>query len=88
MGPKEAVGVAKHHILDLFADEGIVNVGLEEIETEGDYWKITIGFSRRWDSGIGSILGGSGRAYKVLRISEKDGQILSVRDRTLPNTLT
>ena len=87
MGPKEAVQVAKRHVLELFEDEGISDVGLEEIETAGGYWKITIGFSRKWDLSVSSVLGGSGRAYKVLQINKKDGDVLSVKDRNLRETL-
>lgn len=86
MKPKEAVTVAKTHVIDLFGDEGITELGLEEIESDGSCWKITIGFSRTWGGGIGSILSGSKRAYKVLRVSKTDGQMLAVRDRNLPNT--
>ena len=83
MEPKEAVLVAKEHVRDLFGDEGISNLGLEEIALEGNVWKITIGFSRKWDVNVSSVLSGSGRAYKVLRISKINKQILSVMDRTL-----
>ena len=86
MGPKEAVQVAKKHVLDLFGDEGITDIGLEEIDSESGHWKITIGFSRKWVS-IGSALGGSGRSYKVLRVNKESSEILSVRDRNLPNTV-
>ena len=32
MDVKEAVTLAKNHITDLFAAEGIINLGLEEVE--------------------------------------------------------
>ena len=86
MGPKEAAQVAKKHVLDLFGDEGITDIGLEEIEMEGDYWKITIGFSRKWGN-IGSILSSTGRAYKVLKVNIKNKTILSVKDRNLSNAI-
>lgn len=86
MGPREAVQVAKKQVVELFEDEGITNVGLEEIDSEGNWWKITIGFSRKWDMNVGSVLVGSGRAYKVIKINKGDGQILSVKDRNLPTS--
>ena len=83
MNVKEAVQVAKEYVLDLFIDEGITNVGLEEIEDEGGCWRITIGFSRPWDRNIGSVLSGqSGRTYKIIRVSDEDGSVLSVKDRS------
>ena len=47
MDVKEAVAIAKRYITDLFADEGIAHLGLEEVlfdEWSGD-WKVTIGFA-------------------------------------------
>ena len=83
MNAKQAVKKAKEHIVDLFGDEDIDAVGLEEIEEEGIYWKITIGFSRGWQLGFGSIAGGEGRSYKVLLIDNESGNVISVRDRKL-----
>lgn len=90
MKAKEAVQAAKDHVLDLFEGEGVTAIGLEEIEVEGSYWKITIGFARPWDKSISTVLGGQGgRSYKVVRVSNKDGQILSVKDRVLTaNTIS
>ena len=90
MKAKEAVQAAKDHILDLFEGEGVTAVGLEEIEEEGSYWKITIGFTRSWDKGVATVLTGhGGRSYKVIRVNNKDGRILSVKDRVLTaNSIT
>ena len=51
MHVKDAARMAKTYLTDLFADEQIMNVGLEEIEFDGmtNVWRITIGFSRPWD---------------------------------------
>ena len=50
MNVKEAAKLAKEYVADLFADEGIANVGLEEIQlgSDGHFWKVTVGFSRPW----------------------------------------
>ena len=48
MEVKQAVEVAKNYVADLFENDGIADIGLEEIEYD-DYenlWKITIGFNR------------------------------------------
>ena len=86
MDVRNAVRVAKSHVEDLFADEGINDLGLEEVEMEqGAYWKITIGFTRPWSRTVGTVLGGvDNRSYKVVRIRDKDGIVLSLKDRTLP----
>ena len=51
MDVKAAARTAKSYVTDLFADEEITNVGLEEVEfDEGqDRWIVTVGFSRPWD---------------------------------------
>jgi len=48
MKVKEVVKIAITHINDVFSDEEISNVGLEEItfNEHDDYWSITVGFSR------------------------------------------
>ena len=51
MDAKAAVVPAKQRIADLFAEEGIKNLGLEEIDYDDaqQAWRVTIGFSRPWD---------------------------------------
>ena len=85
MDVKEAVQVAKSYVIELFAEEGIVDVGLEEVDIElSDTWVVTIGFSRPWNRNIGSVLGGRpSRSYKAIRIQDGDGKVLSVKDRAL-----
>ena len=89
MNVKEAAKIAKEYVSDLFADEGIVNVGLEEIQLEmgGGHWKVTVGFSRPWDyGGLAAITYGRKglrRSYKVLRIRDSNGNVESVKDRIL-----
>ena len=82
----EAVQAAKKHILNLYKDEPIVNVGLEELEFADKapgVWEVTIGFSRRWQggSGSGAVFGPSDdRTYKTVRIRD-DGTLISVKHR-------
>ena len=92
MDVKEAVRVAKNHVTEIFEDEEIANVGLEEIERIGSHdgtqaWKITIGFSRPWErAGVpGIILGQTHlrRSFKVLIINDESREVESVRDRIL-----
>jgi hypothetical protein len=90
MDVKEAVELAKRHVFELFANEAIINLGLEEVEfddTDG-VWIVTIGFSRPWDR----VSGGVGltalvqaqtvnRSYKVIRIQDLSRRVLSVKNR-------
>lgn len=87
MDVKEAARVAKDYVTDLFADEQIKHVGLEEVVFDGA-WEITIGFSRPWDQGgllVTTVVDRSpaSRSYKVLRINDETGQVESLTDRIL-----
>ena len=85
MDVKQAAGIAKNYIADLYEAENIKNLGLEEVEFDDDQgiWRVTIGFQRPWEQA--GFLARSGlaepRAYKLLQIADGDGRVLSVRDR-------
>lgn len=89
MNVKEAVKLAKDHILDLFSDEEISNLGLEEVEFDYDshVWHVTIGFSRPWDTppnalaAIQQQLSTPRRTYKVVSIQDKTCEIQSIKNR-------
>ena len=91
MNVKEAVAQAKHEILDLFADEKLSDIGLEEVELDdqGNEWKVTIGFSRPWDEPRNSFetLAGSGarRSYKIVSISNETERAISIKNREVKN---
>lgn len=85
---KEAVRKAKEYISELYHDEEIMHVGLEEVEFdyEDSKWNITIGFARAWDGAGGKdpiTKEGklSPRNFKVVRIDEGNGSVVSIRDR-------
>jgi hypothetical protein len=98
MDVKEAVKLAKQHVLDLFADENITNLGLEEVEyneVERE-WIVTLGFSRPWDephNTLASLAQASTphRSYKIVCIddvanfSKKAGQVKRVKHREVPS---
>ena len=92
MDIKEAVKTAKQHVVELFEDEGIYYVGLEEIkfETDSHEWLVTVGFERRWDRTPGPIsamlVPNTKRTYKLVRIDDKNGEILALTDGFLPNS--
>ncbi len=82
----EAVSTAKKHILKVFEDEKILNLGLEEafFAESQSAWHITLGFSRFWDNHkvFAQILHPSllKREYKIVEIPENDKKETSVRN--------
>ena len=86
MDVKEAVGLAKRHVADLFAQQGVTNLGLEEVEYDDAraQWRVTVGFSRSWDhpGQLAAIAGLTAmrRTYKVVAIDDA-GKVLAVRNR-------
>ena len=88
MEVKEAVATAKNYIADLFAQEQVSDLGLEEVEYDepAAEWLVTLGFSRPWDriAGFGIMPGPQlRRAYKVVRVSDKTGHVASVKNRDI-----
>lgn len=99
MDVKEAARTAREYITDLFADENVKHVGLEEVEFDdlSKVWHITIGFSRPWELPedlpslpFSSLLDElkkppplTQRSYKIVRVRDHDGQVISVMNRVL-----
>ncbi len=88
MDVKEAVKLAKQQVREIFAEEALMNIGLEEVvfNEEDNTWAVTIGFSRPWDeprSSLAAISGGMypHRSYKVICISDIYAKVISVTDR-------
>jgi hypothetical protein len=87
MNVKEAVKLAKEYVLDLFAEEEINNLGLEEVQRDSEHscWLVTLGFSRPWDEPRNTLasLAQSNlphRSYKIVYIDDT-GQVKGVRNR-------
>lgn len=91
MDVKAAVKLAKEYALDLFADENITNLGLEEIEFDGVEWIVTLGFSRPWDERRSHPLASLAetnlphRSYKIVRIDDEEKQVKGVKHREVPS---
>ena len=88
MDVKEVVKLAKEYVLDLFADENITNLGLEEVEYDEaiQEWTVTLGFSRPWDEPRNTLasLAQSNlphRSYKIVYIDDKAEQVKGVKNR-------
>ena len=88
MDVKEAVQTAKNYIAELFTDETIANIGLEEVEFNdtSNNWEVTIGFSRPWQTNLLTVALSNRhqtRSYKLVYINDDSGQVLSLKDRVL-----
>ncbi len=87
MDVKEVVKLAKKYVLDLFAEENITNLGLEEVDfyDNDQEWTVTLGFSRPWVK-PGNTLPPRGqsnlprRSYKIVRI-DANGTVKGVKNR-------
>ena len=96
MNVQEAVRLAKDYVTDVFVEEQITNVGLEEIEfnERRNRWEITIGFSRPWDYQTRSLFEQEDdpfktqtqrrprtRSFKVVNIDDDNAKVLSIKNR-------
>ena len=95
MEVKEAAQTAREYLAHLFADEQVSNVGLEEVvfDDVSNEWRITIGFSRPWDTEAPQMNAWAAlanarpqrpeRSYKVVCINDESGRVTSLKDRLL-----
>ena len=90
MNVKDAVKSGMSYIKDLFEQENISNLGLEEVTFEpgNKVWVVTVGFSRAWDypkpnvlTMVSNVNLAPNRVYKVLRIDDESGEVMSVTNR-------
>lgn len=88
MDVKEAVALARQYLKEVFAEEKIVNLGLEEVEYDDaqHLWSITLGFSRPWDDNsqgrVATFLGTPiKREYKVVKIDDRDKRGIAIKNR-------
>ncbi len=90
MDVKGAVKIAIDYIRDLFEQDTLSNIGLEEVtfnENEKT-WEVTIGFSRPWDFPQPGIMTGlqrpsPKREYKIVSVDAASGKVKSVKLREL-----
>src|SRR6266851_1128670 len=91
---KQAVidAFAGEHVSNL----GLEEVEFLELGPAHGVWNVTIGFSRPWDRppqpdtglAIATAIalarsGGWSRSYKVVRIADPEGRVLSIKDRQI-----
>lgn len=98
MNDKEAIAAAKSYVGDIFADEQIGNLRLEEFEhtVNAGKWIVAVSFSRPWDTPrtraqeVLENLGAASplqRLHKTVTIAD-DGTVLSIKDRQYPAIVT
>lgn len=91
MDVSEATRIAKEYIAEVFAEEEITHIGLEEVDFDEmkRTWKVTVGFYRPWETGnvfdraLEGLPAHTRRSFKVVIIKDHDGHILSMKDRIL-----
>ena len=93
MEVREAVKSAKDWVLEVMKEEQPVNLGLEEVEFDdkSQVWKITLGFSRPWNSTKNALSTLTGdvalrRAYRTIIVDDKDGHVRGMVRRWLQLT--
>lgn len=91
MDVKEAIAAAKKYVVEIYSDEHVTNLGLEEVEHEvaTGNWVITLSFSRPWNTprtraqevleNLGAV-SSLNRSFKVITMAD-DGTILSLKNR-------
>mgnify|MGYP001156639380 CR=1 FL=1 len=82
MKAKEAVAAAKKHLIEIFSGEDIEPPTLEEVwlDNEDKTWAVTFAVRRKRSAlSVTDRLGL--RDLKVVRISDKDGSVVAIRDQ-------
>ena len=95
MDVKEAAQMARKYVADVFADDEISSVGLEEVEFDDGaaVWRITLSFLRPTGTMTDlDIIAGMPRAgrsrnvrrlYKTVNVDDESGRVISVKHRVL-----
>ena len=92
MNVKDAVKIAIAYVKELFEEEELSNIGLEEAtyDQTQELWKVTVGFSRPWDYPKQGIVTGlqpvaPRRQYKIVYIEPESKEVKSVKIREVQN---
>ena len=82
MKVKEAVQKAKEYITEMFENEDVRLIGLEEVvfDRQKGVWKVTIGFARTTGA-MSAVF--SNRVFKVVHIENSTGEVVSMTHRVL-----
>lgn len=77
---KQAAMIATQYLHALLPSIPADDVSLEEVESEGKDWLVTLGFTDAHAKGFVHITAGN-RAYKQFRINSVTGEVSSMRIR-------
>lgn len=87
MDVKEAVKAAKTYVQEVFSEEKLTNLGLEEVERDEhlNLWRVTLGFSRPWNTPRNPLYAVTQtpnpvRAYKIVSLNDS-GKVVSIKLR-------
>lgn len=95
MEARAAVALAKYQVRDIFAEDGISDLTLEEVDYDNasGHWLITVGFLRPKQAETGirneslatlqSLISRGDRELKVVRIDVGSERVLSIKNREL-----
>lgn len=94
MDVRAAARTSKAYIVEVFADEDIDEVGLEEVDfdDQSNLWKITVSFLRprgemdRFQAAATGYPAGTPtmrRSFKIVNIDDGSGSVLSVKHRVV-----
>lgn len=89
VGVKDAVTAAMRFVNEMYGDQSLKDVLLEEVEMaqEVDAWLVTIGFSLPWEDVPPGNTAAAGkklrRVYKIVAINAQSGVPLSMKMREL-----
>ena len=88
MNVKDAVKCAITNVAELFQNETITNLGLEEVEYSDGQWLITVGFSRPWDypqdfSLANMVKELPKRNYKIVTINDQNQKLIAIKNRNI-----
>jgi hypothetical protein len=85
MDVKQAVGIAVKFVKEVYNENDILGLLLEEVmfNLEDDIWYVTLGFDRPERTSAIDALSGRRppRAYKIIAVSAKTGEIQSMKIR-------
>jgi len=93
MDVREATQTARKYVADVFADDEISNIALEEVEfhEESGVWSVTLSFLRptgttdNLDIIAPALRRGKKvqRFYKILNVEDRSGRVISVKHRVI-----
>ncbi|MCI0624917.1 MAG: hypothetical protein L0387_25295 [Acidobacteria bacterium] len=79
---QEAVKNARAYFLEVFGDQNITDLRLEEVETSDDgNWLITLGFIRPYEKKPLQGILGDPRDFKLVVVDGHNGKVLAIKIR-------